>query len=362
MCTAFRVLFPLALAFFSSNAHSEFFRIAPAQPLAGQDLLLELDFLAGSSCAHGSPARADVVNNEIIIRLPAPRAGIICAQVVVRYQQTMRISGALLAAPGTYPVKLIAESGLGANKDRDLNFGLISVASDASTVKIRPESGAWTGDSAGRFPSSGTGTGFSLELQNNVMLVNLSVYDRDGRPRWLLASGKMQGNVFNGVLNQVNNGQELLGPYKMPSLHTNIADIAIDFVSPTEATVYSFGRPEQDFQPEILTRSTFSRLNFGYGESKRGLAGKWVYVHDNKIAQSEPLELQATGDNGAYINIGGVFALLCDAQVRAQLLPQACQLRKLNVLQEAIFDRVSFNRLRGKNSQGQAVSLIRLDQ
>jgi hypothetical protein len=361
MLTIFRVLYPIALVLFSSVAHSEFFRIAPAQPLAGQDLLLELDFLAGSSCSHGSPARADVVNNEIIIRLPAPRAGVMCAQVVVRYQQSLRISGAQLAAPGTYPVKLIAENGLGANKDRDLKFGLISVANDASTIKIRPESGAWTGDAAGRFPSSGSGTGFSLELQNDVMLVNLSVYDRDGRPRWLLASGKMQGNVFNGELSQVNNGQELLGPYKMPSVQFAIADIAIDFVSPTEATVYSFGRPEQSFQPEILTRSTFTRLNFGHGDNKRGLAGKWVYVLDNKIAQSEPLELQATGDNGAYLNIGGVFALLCDAQVRGQLLPQACQLRKLNVLQEAVFDQVSYNRLRGKNSQGQAVSLIRLD-
>ena len=362
MCTAFRVLFPIALALFSSVAHSEFFRIAPAQPLAGQDLSIELDFLAGSACSHGSPARVDVVDNEIIIRLPAPRAGIICAQVVVRYQQTLRISGAQLAAPGTYPVKLIAENGLGANRDRELNFGLISIANSTNTIKIRPESGAWTGDSDGRFPTSGLGTGFSLELQNEVMLINLSVYDRDGRPRWLLASGKMQGNVYNGVLNQVNDGQELLGPYKMPTVQTNIADFAIDFVSPTEATVYIFGRPEQDFQPEILARSTFTRLNFGYGDNKHGFAGKWVYVLDNKVAQSEPLELQATGDSGTYVNLGGVFALLCETPVRAQLLPQSCQLRKLNVLQEAVFDQVSYNRLRGKNSQGQAASLIRLDQ
>jgi probable HAF family extracellular repeat protein len=58
------------------------------------------------------------------------------------------------------------------------------------------------------------GTGFMMERQGNNMMVTAFVYDYDGTPTWLTASGPVVNGTFNAAAHAYAKGQTLTGAYQ----------------------------------------------------------------------------------------------------------------------------------------------------
>jgi hypothetical protein len=83
-----------------------------------------------------------------------------------------------------------------------------------------------------------SGSGYALDYENGVLLVQVYSYTPDGPPQWYLASGQMNGNVFTGTLDKYTGGQCISCTYKgRPVYADNDGTMTIAFTSPTTANV-----------------------------------------------------------------------------------------------------------------------------
>lgn len=74
-----------------------------------------------------------------------------------------------------------------------------------------------------------SGRGFNIEIQNDLLFVSAFIYDKDGRPIWLVSGGGMSSaTTYKGQLIQTSHGQCLQCRYYKPD-EDSVGDIEIQF-------------------------------------------------------------------------------------------------------------------------------------
>lgn len=171
-----------------------------------------------------------------------------------------------------------------------LVFGLLALfprSADATT----PESGLW-------WNPAESGSGYAIEIQNDVLTVLAFTYHGDGKSAFYSSANRLQNNMlYRGTLDGYRSGQCLGCAYtgSPVALIGEAGEIVIAFESTTRASLTIAGRTVP-----------IQRFDFGVGGPFNYLYGQWQLVID---VSSSP-----TGSDRPYIgdvlNIDGQFPSL----------------------------------------------------
>ena len=109
-----------------------------------------------------------------------------------------------------------------------------------------PVAGVW-------YDPNESGSGYGLDYQNGVLIVQFYSYLAGGAAQWYLAAGNVTNNVFQATLDKYTGGQCISCGYKAPAQFGNDGNITITFTSPTTADVAlpggRIGHIRRYFQP-----------------------------------------------------------------------------------------------------------------
>jgi hypothetical protein len=155
-------------------------------------------------------------------------------------------------ASGIGPVALgspSAQSGV----DPNTWSGVLAIAS-APAMAFRATIGASVVPAVGLWWNPGeSGSGYNLDVKNNVLVVTVYSYNANGDPQWYIASGPIVSNSFSGTMNKYFGGQCISCAYKgLPTSAGNGGVIGIDFASTTSATVFLPGGRVTQIQPQAF--------------------------------------------------------------------------------------------------------------
>jgi len=119
----------------------------------------------------------------------------------------------------------------GAIQNVATNFAGQSGSVAAATAAFTPVGGVW-------WNPNESGSGYGLDFQNGVLLVQIYSFLAGGPAQWYLAAGPMAGNVFTSTLDKYAGGQCISCAYKDPGPPVgNDGMMTITFTSPTTANV-----------------------------------------------------------------------------------------------------------------------------
>ena len=169
-----------------------------------------------------------------------------------------------------------------------LAAGLVLALGSTSAFAFTPESGYY-------WNPAESGSGLSIEIQDNYVFLIGYVYDTQGRSTWVSSQGLLSGNaVFNGVLDSFSNGQCIGCAYRAPTANLGSGGpISLNWATETTATLTWGGRtiPLQRFD-YYLTRTG------GIDANTEKMLGEWQIVVD--------LYNNPNGDNQAFPYFGEV--------------------------------------------------------
>ena len=98
-----------------------------------------------------------------------------------------------------------------------------------------------------------SGSGYNLDVKNGILVVTVFSFKANGEPQWYIASGPMVDNSFAGTLNKYIGGQCISCLYQgLPASAGNDGQIAIEFSSPTSATLWLPGGRVTQIQPQAF--------------------------------------------------------------------------------------------------------------
>ena len=143
-------------------------------------------------------------------------------------------------------------------------FLLFAIA--ASTTAFQPRSGVWAN-------LHESGSGYTIEVQEGVLVITIYSYQPGGAPQWYLAAGPMTNDQhnFTGTLDKYVGGQCISCVYSgSPTLAGNDGSISIAFTSETSATLTLPGGRTTQIQS----------YSFATGDPPNGLLGEWVFFYD----------------------------------------------------------------------------------
>ena len=115
-------------------------------------------------------------------------------------------------------------------RDDSYNFSQPAVIGP-SVSAITPVGGVW-------WNPEESGTGYGLDYQNGVLLVQVYAYQRGGPAQWYLATGPVNSNAFGATLDRYTDGQCISCAYTPATIVGNDGAMSIIFTSPTTATSY----------------------------------------------------------------------------------------------------------------------------
>lgn len=131
---------------------------------------------------------------------------------------------------------------------------------------ITPESGWWWNPNA-------SGTGYSIEIQDNVLAVATYVFDASGAPTYYISAGAMgDDSTYSGTLNLYSGGQCIGCSYRAPA-GAAAGTISIKFLSALNGTLTFNGGapiPIQRFSYGINTAAPYAML------------GEWAIIEGGK--------------------------------------------------------------------------------
>jgi hypothetical protein len=118
--------------------------------------------------------------------------------------------------------------------------------SGAAQPASAPVAGVW-------WDRDESGSGYGLDYQNGVLIVQAYSYLAGGAAQWYLGAGNIANNVFQATLDKYTSGQCISCTYKAPTLVGNDGQITITFTSPTTADIAlpggRMGHIQRYFQP-----------------------------------------------------------------------------------------------------------------
>lgn len=127
-----------------------------------------------------------------------------------------------------------------------------------------PESGFW-------WNPNESGSGYSIEIQDNFLFVALYVYDESGNPIWYSAATNLLGNaLFDSSLDYTFNGTCIDCSFSEAiTIQGDRGPITINFLTETTATI--------QFQGAI---KNIERFNFLLGDEAERMVGEWQTIID----------------------------------------------------------------------------------
>jgi hypothetical protein len=174
-----------------------------------------------------------------------------------------------------------------------------------SAIAFQPRSGVWAN-------LNESGSGYTIEIQEGVLVITIYSYQPGGAPQWYLASGAMTNGQhnFTGTLDKYGGGQCISCAYTgRPALVGNDGTISIFFSSETSATLTLPGGRTTQIQP----------FNFAIGDPPTGLLGEWVFFYDvgtTTFANRFDLtSLQPASSNGNGFAVDLVRSAGCELQI-----------------------------------------------
>lgn len=173
-----------------------------------------------------------------------------------------------------------------------------------SSYAFSPASGAWSIDAESG--NSAPGRGFSIEVENEILVFTYFGYRADGSSVFYVAAGAMNGNTFTGALNETKGGTVMGGAYKGGSSLGSPGNVSINFTSGVKATITLPGE-----SPKAV-----SKLAFGYSATQDSLLGKYVMAYTMSTATTiadtytltKKLSTSTSYGNGLVSNSTNTFA------------------------------------------------------
>jgi hypothetical protein len=172
---------------------------------------------------------------------------------------------------------------------KQLFAALFLFAIAASATAFQPRSGVWAN-------LHESGSGYTIEIQEGVLVVMIYSYQSGGAPQWYLSAGPMTNDQhnFTGTLDKYVGGQCISCVYSgRPTLIGNDGSISIVFTSETSAMLTLPGGRTTEIQS----------YNFAIGDPPNGLLGEWVFFYQvgttttaNRFDLSSELPPSANGN------------------------------------------------------------------
>ena len=127
-----------------------------------------------------------------------------------------------------------------------------------------PQNGLW-------WNPSESGRGYSIDSQNETLVLSFFGYDDGGRMQWYYADGPLGcgGYCWSGTLIRFDNGQPLNGAYHASTQSGNAGTVSIDFTSRVTGSLKLPGGRVIPIQ----------RFNFAAGNAPQALLGQWSYTY-----------------------------------------------------------------------------------
>lgn len=234
---------------------------------------------------------------------------------------------------------------------------------------IEPSSGWWWPEPGGPEDSGGPGMGLTIDYQQGLLTIISQAYDAPGNPEWQLATGAVNGDVFNAPLILFSNGQTLTGSYQLPDLAMGRDELSLLFHSPLSATAWFSHRRGNDLDSPIDLRAvSMIRYLVNPPVLDRLLRGRWLVtsrldtgarpavanVRIVAIEQTDPEEIQLTGASGQII---GRCRLEAE---RPEAAPRHCILVGLAFYGDVAISSVSYDRMSGTDQSGRPVIAVRI--
>jgi hypothetical protein len=132
---------------------------------------------------------------------------------------------------------------------------------------ISPDSGWWWNPNA-------SGSGYNIEVQDNVLSISAYTFNISGAPIYYISAGIMTSDTsYSGSLNSISGGQCINCPYKAP-ISGNAGTISINFATPSKASlIINGGAP-----------IAIERLAYGISTaSPYAMFGEWASVEGSSI-------------------------------------------------------------------------------
>ena len=183
-----------------------------------------------------------------------------------------------------------------------------------SSHAFSPANGAWSIDTESG--SSAPGRGFSIEVENEVLVFTYFGYRADGSSVFYVAAGAMTGNTFTGVLNETKGGTVLGGAYKGGTTQGTPGSVKVSFTSGVKGTITLPGE-----SPKAV-----SKLAFGYSSAPTSLLGTYLLAYttsagtiaDTYTLTNATTTVATTNGNGLVTNTAKTF--LCENQISGTLV------------------------------------------
>lgn len=288
-----------------------------------------------------------------------------------------------VAKEGTYRVNISQRIVDDGSPVHQTGFGLISVQSKNGKLPAAADSGAWMQDPGVVRAEDQVTLGdlnsqrVHIEQRGNRITVNLNTFDLQGNPVWYQSEGTRQGNVFNGnLLKVVGRSPFDTTLVKKPEYTLDAGQVAIEFLTPARAVIWlsqrEVGAASLTTVPLVIVKQN------KVGEARKAFEGRWVLTLENaddsvSAMSSRVLNLASFANNGveSYKDDAAMFALVCsgsgttnqtaptEAASPVSLAP-SCDLIRFGQFVDARFNEIGWNRLRGINSAGKPVSLLRI--
>ncbi|HEV7489215.1 MAG TPA: hypothetical protein VGO25_00320 [Rhodanobacteraceae bacterium] len=279
-------------------------------------------------------------------------------------KQQKRVSFRLLADPvgatglrtlpaEVYRVRVYTGSG---TSTRLAAFALVDTSAPAMAPV--PESGFWW-TQAGADGMAATGTGMSLEFQENQLAASVLGFSVTGTPTWYFGSAPLHGRVARISLVQLANGEDWFSavgaqPDVQPGPHVDI-----EFLSPTRAQAYLV---RTDDEGNVQARSVvLSRSAFATGPAGTSWVGRWVLVPDDG-ANTRLYDFAAPSNHDAesfrLVDAASNVSLDCRLVAGTQQADVCTLSAAAGVI--ADFDQVGYDRFSGHGANGSPVQLLRV--
>ncbi len=342
-------------------------RAIPASVVEGDKFSLQLTGTSPDGCGIAQDS-SKISGDEItVVFMRAGGVHGVCTQVLTPFTIPITLfdAGSTTKA-GTYKVRI--ELAPIERNDQTVNKLLAFALVPVTPIGKRPilaETGQWSYEDGGPYATSGSGLGFNIERQGQVMVNISSLYASDGNAEWYINSGNLVANTLSSELFSINGGQSLFSAYKPVKEVQYSGNVLLEFNSASHGTAWYTQPIDEGLLSGLkLMPISIKRFNFGYGAGANVLATRWALVGEgSSTIDGKTLQLtnSTNTSNTMWRFSSGDYQMNCELYAaRPELLPKTCNLVK-NGVSIANFDQIGYTRMRGYDAAGLSVSLFRLD-
>lgn len=349
----FVVLLAIASSAFSQDESVTSMSFIPQNPPASSSFVAHISGVWPNGCI---PGIEDILISGKQITLVARSQGEFCTQALTPYQLDFEIEA---DTQNSFPEQGHYSVTYDVNQDHQststFSFELLQIGESSIAT---PESGWWWAEPGGEFDTSGPGSGFTIEAQNDIVVLTANTYSEHGDSQWVLSASRMIKGNFQGSLLDLSGGQSLFGSYKAPTEAENVGKVMMTFSSPGRGTLWFIAADMEGVtgaikvQPVSIVREIFS-----YDAGADILLGNWTFVlpesellskrvYDLDLAQAE----QDEQGNVLYRNSEDTVVMSCKLDLQLpQSPPESCQITELDGTDFGFYKQIGLNSMKGND-------------